>query len=145
MLITSIPLKAFGTPESLLLQADHNIDIVFSPRQSCSVLRERKRYHVETCPRLPPAVPAVPLFYSKSKGRPWRKSIRWYEGAPASSSASRATFSSQIYVRLRGFAIFWLTHNHSRLTSSEVIAYNELTTRLHLHHKPVRNAKPHGG
>lgn len=38
-----------------------------------------------------------------------------------------------------------MTHNHSRRISSEVIAYRELTTRLHLHHKPVRNAKPHDG
>lgn len=37
------------------------------------------------------------------------------------------------------------TQPQLRLISSEVIAYNELTTRLHLHRKPVRNAKPHGG
>lgn len=33
------------------------------------------------------------------------------------------------------------TQPQQRLISSEVIAYNELTTRLHLHHKPVRECK----
>lgn len=39
--------------------------------------------------------------------------------------------------------MLWLKHNHSRLVSSGVIVHNDLTIKLHLHCKPVRNAKPH--
>lgn len=53
------------------------------------------------------------------------------------SSSAPPTILAVKYILDREVLQF-MTHNHSRLISSEVIAYNELTTQLYLYCKPVR-------
>lgn len=66
--MTSIPLKVYGTPESLLLQADDNseniVHVHVSPAMSSE---ERKQYHEDADSRFPSAVSLSSCFSPKAK------------------------------------------------------------------------------
>lgn len=97
--MTSIPLKVYGTPESLLLQADHNReDIVYvhvSPAMSAEEKEVISQRH-EQDSRFPSAVPVSSCFSPKAKvDFSQQESIHhfWEEGASMSSSASPAVLA----------------------------------------------------
>ena len=140
--MTSIPLKSLFSCKLITIVT---ILCLSSPAMSSE---DRKQYHGDTDSRFPSSV-AVSFCYSpKTKvGICRRESIHRFrkEGASMSSSASPTVLAVKYILDWEVLPLLIDTHNHSRLISSEVIAYNESTTRLHLHCKPVRNAKPHGG
>lgn len=97
LLMTSIPLKVYGTPESLLLQGDqYREDIVHvSPAMSSEEKEVISRRHKQDS-RFPSAVPVSSCFSPKAKvDFSQRESIHHFleEGASMSSSASPAVLA----------------------------------------------------
>lgn len=98
LLMTSIPLKAYGTPESLLLQADHNRDKLCISMLALQCPQRRGKWYHEDMKRIQGFHPFILLFYCSPKakvGFSQRESIHhsWEEGASMSSSASPAVLA----------------------------------------------------
>lgn len=99
--------------------------------------QERKQHHVETDSGFPSAVPRCPAPVAKVGIDCRKKSIHHplNESASMSSSASPAVLVVK-YILDWEVLQFMIDTNHSKIISSEVLAYKELTSRLHLRHKP---------